>query len=45
MVKQRGDQHLVGDLDFTDCEFIRQARVLLGRHPRLGRAGLGQRTR
>lgn len=33
LIEQRGDQHLVGDLEFTDSEFIRQARVLHGRHP------------
>src|SRR5450830_689831 len=33
MIKQCGDQYLVGDFDFTDREFVREVSVLLGRHP------------
>ena len=42
MIQQRGDQHLMIDLDFAQRQLIGELRVLLGRHPL--RAGLGQRT-
>ena len=41
MFQQRGDQHLVGDLDLAYRQFIGEPRVLLGRHPLRARRRLG----
>nr|ACN62951.1 putative IS4 family transposase [Diaphorobacter sp. PCA039] len=41
MIEHRGDQHLVGDFDFTDHEFVGEVSVLLGRHPLWARRRLG----